>query len=199
MALKFTSGALMKSNAMIEKHPFGYFLPTNADKLIIGSFPCFNGVDYGDWFYNGSGKNEFWKLLSEIFNQPSDTKEDKEKICQANGIAITDIALKIRRIRGNCSDSNLEILEVNKETIQNCLNNGITRIYFTSKFVEKQFNKYFPNNDLQTFVLLSPSPMANIYIAGMEEYKTMKKTNEISSPYEFRLLKYKVAFDYHDH
>ena len=41
---------------MTETHPFGYYIPDQADKLIIGSFPCFNGVDYGDWFYSGSGK-----------------------------------------------------------------------------------------------------------------------------------------------
>ncbi len=46
---------------MIEEHPFRYFIPDNANKLIVGSFPCFNGTDYGDWFYSGSGKND-WEL-----------------------------------------------------------------------------------------------------------------------------------------
>ncbi|WP_183906706.1 hypothetical protein [Rufibacter immobilis] len=47
----------MKNNLIIEEHPFGYYLPQNAEKLLIGSFPCYNGEDYGDWFYSGSGKS----------------------------------------------------------------------------------------------------------------------------------------------
>jgi hypothetical protein len=37
-----------------ELHPFGNFICIDSEVLIIGSFPCFNGTDYGHWFYSGS-------------------------------------------------------------------------------------------------------------------------------------------------
>src|SRR5438552_14377458 len=98
---------------MIETNPFLYFLPRKPEKLIIGSFPCFNGKDYGNWFYSGSGKNHFWRLLSELLNMPAESREEKQKLCTTNHIALTDIAFKIRRKKGNCSDSNLKIIEFN--------------------------------------------------------------------------------------
>jgi G:T/U-mismatch repair DNA glycosylase len=139
---------------MIEEHPFNYFKTEETNKLIIGSFPCFNGADYGDWFYSGSGKNDFWKLLSEVFSHPISTLEEKKELCIQNKIGIADIALKIRRKKDNCSDSNLEILEYNNSVIELCLKNGIDRIFFTSKFVEKHFKNQFPSITIKSTVLL---------------------------------------------
>ncbi len=175
---------------MKEIHPFGYFAPANAEKLIIGSFPCHNGKDYGDWFYSGSGKNDFWLLLSDIFKMPALTKEQKQKICIENKIAITDIAYSIERTKNDCKDANLKILEYNKSGIEKCLSFNINKIFFTSKFVEKHFKQTFSDIHLPSFILISPSPAANLYIAGLDEYKNMILNKEISSPYDFRLLNY---------
>jgi hypoxanthine-DNA glycosylase len=175
---------------MVEEHPFGYFIPEKANKLIIGSFPCYNGKDYGDWFYSGSGKSDFWKLIAEVYNMPYLNREDKQNICVEHGIAITDIALKITRTKGNCSDSNLKIVEINKAGISQCLAADIKAIYFTSKFVEKHFTENFPEVQIPSFVLPSPSPAANVYIAGLAEYKELLLKEAVSSPYDYRLLKY---------
>ena len=182
----------------MEKHPFGYYLPEKSEKLIIGSFPCFNGENYGDWFYSGSGRSDFWQLLSDLFDCPVNSRKDKEELRKINGIAITDIASKIRRKKGNCSDANLEVIEFNKEAIDLCLDRGIKELFFTSKFVEKHFLKCFPEIQLPSFVLLSPSPAANIFIAGLGEYKNLKETGSLSTPYEYRLLKYRQAFNLND-
>jgi hypothetical protein len=52
---------------MIEPHPFGYFLPSKVNKLIIGSFPCFNGRTMGIGFTVEAAKvifgNYYLKLL----------------------------------------------------------------------------------------------------------------------------------------
>ncbi|MDN5201192.1 hypothetical protein QQ008_07460 [Fulvivirgaceae bacterium BMA10] len=178
---------------MIEEHPFKYFLPENPNKLIIGSFPCFNGIDYGDWFYSGSGKNDFWELLSKVFQLPAKTRNHKEELCRKNRIGITDIALKIKRKKGNCSDSNLEIIEYNLDNIKLCLSKGIDTIFFTSKFVDKHFSSQFTNLGIPTIVLLSPSPAANTYIATLHEYKKLLNSKLISGTFEYRLLKYKEA------
>lgn len=175
----------------VEKHPFGNFVLDDSEILIIGSFPCFNGVDYGHWFYCGSGKSDFWKLISETYNVSADTKEQKIDLCIKNKIAITDIAYSIERINGNCKDSNLKIIEYNKSGIEKCLAVGITKILFTSKFVETHFTKLFPSINLPTFVLISPSRSASVYIASLEDYKNMKTKNEINSTYDYRLICYK--------
>jgi len=175
----------------IEQHPFGNFVCNDSEILIIGSFPCFNGVDYGNWFYSGSGKSAFWKLLSEIYHLSVDTQEQKMGLCIKNKIAIADIAHTIERTMGNCKDSNLKIIEYNKSGIEKCLATSISKILFTSKFVETHFNKLFPSNIITSFVLISPSPSASVYIAGLDDYKNMIKNKEITSTYEYRLAIYK--------
>ncbi|MEH0154562.1 hypothetical protein V6R21_10490 [Limibacter armeniacum] len=175
----------------IETHPFGYFLPAFPKTLILGSFPCFNGTDYGDWFYSGSGKNHFWKLLSDIFEMPANTLEEKKSLCEKHGLALTDIAHKIERKKGNCSDSNLRIVEINKEAIERCLASEIEKILFTSRFVERHFLRHFPKVKVPSGILVSPSPAANIHIAGLAEYKQLRADEIVVSPYEYRLLKYR--------
>jgi hypoxanthine-DNA glycosylase len=179
---------------MIETNPFLYFLPKNADKLIIGSFPCFNGKDYGDWFYSGSGRNHFWQLLSDTLGMSAITKEEKIALCNIHGIALTDVGHKIERTVGNCSDANLRLVEFNKKGIDACLKAGIRSIFFTGKFAEKHFKKNYPANTIPSFVLLSPSPAANMHIGGLNEYKQMIRKKIIRTPYEYRLFKYKECF-----
>lgn len=176
---------------MIEKNPFRYFLPAKAEKLIIGSFPCFNGTDYGDWFYSGSGKNHFWKLLSDIFLMPAETRKQKIALCEKNKIALTDIGYKVERLKGNCSDANLRIVEFNKSGIDLCLNAGITKVFFTSRFVEKHFLKKYPGLNIPTYVLISPSPSANKHIGGLDLYKDLIAGKKIRTTYDYRLLKYR--------
>jgi G:T/U-mismatch repair DNA glycosylase len=176
---------------MIEKNPFRCFIPPHAVRLILGSFPCHNGKDYGHWYYSGSGKNHFWQLLSDTFGMPATTKKEKIALCVKNKIALSDIAYKVIRSKGNCSDANLSILEFNKAGIDACLAAGISEIFFTSKFVERQFLKNYPDLKLKTGLLLSPSPAANMHIGGLKEYKDLVKKKKIKSPYEYRLMKYK--------
>lgn len=177
----------------IETHPFGYFLPENANKLIIGSFPCFNGTDYGQWFYCGTGMNKFWDMISMVFSVGCETLDQKKQIFQENRLGITDIALCISRKKNSCLDKDLEIIETNKEQIQICLSTGIKNVYFTSKFVEKLFFKEFPEFDGRTQTLPSPSPSSNRYYASLEEYKNFRMNGRVLDINDYKLLKYKQA------
>jgi G:T/U-mismatch repair DNA glycosylase len=176
---------------MIEKNPFRYFLPAGASKLIVGSFPCYNGTGYGDWFYSGSGKNYFWRLLSDILKMPATNRKQKMALCEKYRIALTDIAYRVERTKNNCSDSNLRIVEFNRKGIDTCLKAGIDRIFFTSRFVEKQFEKNYPLLRIPSFVLVSPSPAANKHIGGLKEFKDLVAGKTIGSTYEYRLIKYR--------
>lgn len=178
-----------------EKHPFEPFVNKDATILIIGSFPCMNKDEgYGEWFYSGSGKNEFWKLLSDVFQMPANNREQMEKLCRKNKIAITDIASQIQRKKNTCSDSNLLIDVFNKSGIEKCLTRAIKRILCTSKFVEKKLRANMPEIQVPIYALLPPSPAANRYVASLQDYKTQKQNNKIASVYDFKLLNYKALF-----
>lgn len=177
----------------LEHHPFGTFVNSDSKILILGSFPCFNGADYGDWFYSGSGRNDLWNLLSDIFGLKSVTKEDKVRICLENHIAMADIAQKIVRTKGTCSDGNLKVLEYNKSGIKKCMDAGISFVFFTGSFPEKYYFRLFPDSKVNTLRLPSPSPAAARYIAGTEEYKKMLAEGRVSSIYGYKLEKYKIA------
>ena len=176
---------------MIETLPFRYFIPSNPAKLIVGSFPCFNGKDYGDFFYSGSGRNHFWQLLSDLSGMPATNQKEKQALSEKKGIALTDIAYRIERKKNNCSDANLQIVEHNKKGIEKCLAAGITTIFFTSRFVERHFHLLFPENKIPCFILPSPSPAANRHIGGLDEYKTLKQKGSLKNPYDYRLMKYR--------
>lgn len=179
---------------MVEEHPFGHYLPPHAHTLILGSFPCFNGRDYGEWFYGGSGKNFFWPLLSAVFAHPAKNKKEQQQLCDSYGLALTDVAGRIIRTHNNCSDANLHILSINYENINPCLQSGIKRIVFTSQFVYRIFMRHYPENALSTNVLISPSPAANRHIACLPEYRQLLASQEVSSIFEYRLLRYRRAF-----
>jgi hypoxanthine-DNA glycosylase len=178
---------------MEEIHPFESFYSENATLLIIGSFPCFNGSDYGDWYYGGSGKNYFWQILSDIYKTTTNTLDQKKELCTLYSISLTDILYKIERRQNNCSDSNLRIIEFNKAGIEKCLTKNLKKILFTSKFVEKHFRKLFPNNLIPTHTLPSPSPTANRAIARMENYIKLRSESSTISTYAYRVLQFKQA------
>lgn len=179
---------------MIETHPFKFYCPPTPQVLIMGSFPCYNGTDYGLWFYRGSGKSFLWPILSEIFQMPANTLEEMKEISIAHNIAFADIALKIKRKKQNCLDSNLIILEYNIESIRYCLSRGVQQVFFTSKFVQKHFINLFPNYNGMAKPIPSPSPAANLHIAKQNDYHSLKAKGIISGVYEYRLWHYKKLF-----
>ena len=176
----------------VETHPHVAFCPPDATTLILGSFPCFNGVDYGDWFYSGSGRNEFWRLLSDTFLLPAKTLEQKKSLAFEHKIALSDVAYRIIRTRNNCSDSNLVILEDNKAAIVGCLIPTVSRVLFTSKFVERRFQRIFPDLIIRSEVLLSPSPAANRYVGSLPDYKAKLQSGEVRSVYDYKLQDYRA-------
>lgn len=151
----------------IETHPFEPFIPDNATVLIIGSFPGKNTQD--DWYY-GAKRNQFWKIISSVYNIELKSKADKQELFRKAGIGITDIILKVRRKDNGNLDTNLEIVEDNHIVIKSILEkNNIKAVYFTSKYVEKLFLNLFPEIK-NTEYLPSPSP----------RYARMSKEEKIS-------------------
>lgn len=104
----------------IETHPWEPWLPADAKVLIMGSFPPAPKRWAMDFFYPNR-TNDFWKVAGIIFEGDSGTYYDittrsyrldriKEMLTR-KGIALTDTAYRIRRLKGNASDKFLEVLE----------------------------------------------------------------------------------------
>lgn len=175
----------------IEQHPFPLFLPAEASALMLGSFPCWNGQDYGGWYYNGSGRNYFWDLLGAIYEQPVESIAQQKQLCALEGLAIGDIAQTIRRKKGNCSDANLSILSWNKKELAPCWEANIREVYCTSKFVARHFQRQWPEQATLLKILPSPSPAANMHLAGLEAYQKLREQGSVDSLYEYRLWVYR--------
>ncbi len=120
----------------IERHPLQPFLPSNAQILMLGSFPPPKERWCMDFFYPNP-QNDMWRIMGQIFfgdktffevqrdflKGPSDKVPstmggkrvfDREKIvafCQAKGIAIFDTAQAVIRLQSNAADEHLEIVE----------------------------------------------------------------------------------------
>lgn len=145
----------------IETHPFKAYIPENASVVIIGSFPgrevTHKELSDDEWFY-GSKRNQFWKIISGVYEIDLSSKKEKQDLFRKCGIGIADIFLKIRRTENNNMDSNLEVIEFNEKELTSIVRNpNIKKIFFTSRFVEKTFNKLFPKISIGE-CLPSPSP-----------------------------------------
>jgi len=132
----------------IEVHPFNAFIPSNATVVIIGTFPgkdiTHKQLDENDWFY-GTKRNQFWKIISGVYNVELTTKKQKQWLLKAHGIGIADLFLKVKRTADNNTDGNLQVVEFNDDELKKILAlPTLQHIFFTSKFVEKEFLKVFP-------------------------------------------------------
>ena len=145
----------------IETHPFIPFVPESATVLIVGSFPgrdiTQKKLGEDDWFY-GTKRNQFWNIMSGVYDIELKNAADKKDLFTAKGIAIADIILQARRNAINNSDINLEVIAYNDKAIKKILaHTSFQHIFFTSRFVEKHFLKIFPGTK-NGECLPSPSP-----------------------------------------
>lgn len=104
----------------IERHPLKPFLPPSARLLMLGSFPPPRKRWCMDFFYPNR-TNMMWEIFGEVFfgdhNRLVDVdnktfhKEEIVRLLTEKGIAIYDTATTVRRLSGNASDKDLEIVE----------------------------------------------------------------------------------------
>ena len=104
----------------IEHHPLDPFLPKNARLLMLGSFP----PQQKRWcmkFFYPNRTNMMWEIFGEVFFGDSQRLVDVENktfrlvdiqaLLNEKGIAIFDTATAVRRLSGNASDKDLQIVE----------------------------------------------------------------------------------------
>lgn len=103
----------------IECHPWKPFIPNGSNVLFVGSFP----PDRSRWsmeFYYPNWINDFWRIMGLLFHDEKDyfcdvikksfKLNDIKSFLQEQKIAVGDMAVEVRRLKGNASDKFLEIV-----------------------------------------------------------------------------------------
>lgn len=104
----------------VEHHPLKPFLPKEARLLMLGSFPPPRKRWCMDFFYPNR-TNMMWEIFGLLFFGDSQRLVDAEHrtfqlsdiqtLLTERGIAIYDTAQAVRRLSGNASDKDLQIIE----------------------------------------------------------------------------------------
>lgn len=151
---------LVMAKLVIETHPFEAFIPKNIKCLIVGSFPGKEQTKTEPgkthWFY-GAPRNQLWRILELVYKKELKDRKDKQRLFEQAGIGMTDVIRSCIRKEGTNLDENLEIKEYNKEVIEKILKQHQPKVLFTSRFVEREFKKLFPDYS-NSDILPSPSP-----------------------------------------
>jgi TDG/mug DNA glycosylase family protein len=165
----------MKNEKLI--HPFKPIIFENSETLILGTFPSIKSFENN--FYYSHPKNQFWDILSIIFNDKKPVSiEEKIEFLKKHKIALWDTICECKRKNGNSRDDNLEILK--PCDIENLLKiyPNIKKVAVTSRTAEKVIKKYFKNSPFSIIhsplYLPSPSPL-NARLKLEEKAKIWKK------------------------
>lgn len=116
---------------MTENHPLAPFFPSNAKLLMLGSFPPPRKRWKMDFYYPNL-QNDMWRIFGICFFNDKDyfLTDDKtnfrqqaiEDFLQEKGIALSDTASQVIRLKENASDQFLEIVEtIDLKTVLNQL------------------------------------------------------------------------------
>lgn len=153
----------------MEYHTIKPFYNKDSKILILGSFPSIKSREAG--FYYAHPQNRFWKVLSNIFNE---TIENKQEFLKKNHIALFDVCASCE-IKGS---SDASIKEVVPNDISEILNSSEIKIIFLNgKTAANLYKKYMQDIKISSVVLPSTSPAnATFNLAKLvKEYQVIKE------------------------
>ena len=103
----------------IENHPLKPFIPQNTRMLMLGSFPP-KKIRWSMNFYYPNLQNDMWRIFGLVVFGDKDHFLDDTKLFDKNritvfleekGIALSDTARSVKRLKDNASDKFLEVVE----------------------------------------------------------------------------------------
>lgn len=110
----------MENEIEVEYHPLIPFLPANAKLLMLGSFPPQKKRWSMDFYYPNL-QNDMWRIFGLIFKGDRNAFVELEEkrfnkgalidFLSEKGVALYDTATAVRRLKGNASDADLEVVE----------------------------------------------------------------------------------------
>jgi len=96
-------------------HPFKWYVPKDAETLIIGTFPPVKERWSYEFFYPNIN-NLFWKILAkiaghELSRTSNDMVNDRKEILHTLKVGVTDMGGTIIRLKPDSKDESLQIVE----------------------------------------------------------------------------------------
>ena len=177
-----TKSSTQKSNKKEEAlppsfHPFDPIIDKDSRILILGTFPSIKSFENA--FYYGHPQNQFWKLLSTLFDEEEPKSiEAKIAFLKKYKIALWDM-IKMCQREGSL-DSNLKNIEVNDiETLLKRYPN-IQAIFFTGRKAQELYKRHFSHLQIPTYYLPSPSPA----FRAMSFEKKLQEWEKIKAVYD---------------
>ncbi len=151
------------------KHPFQPIVFPDTAILVLGTFPSLDSFKYD--FYYAHPRNQFWRILSDVFHFQAETPEQKIELLQTYRLGLWDIIASCER--KNSSDTNLKkcILHDIPTLLRHYPN--ITTIAFTGEKAAALYQKKYAHLHVKTITLPSPSPAyaGMTYVAKREAYE----------------------------
>lgn len=147
---------------MLEKHPFGDFVPPQVSYAMLGGFVTKPSKPY-DWFY-ANGRNQFWPIMEVVYGVKLDTRAKQQALFVKLQMALADIILACERRHNSNLDINLYNMVYNTKGVTDIISgHQLKKIYFTSRFVENLFRRVFKDlmakyPTIEYICLPSPSP-----------------------------------------
>lgn len=126
--------------------------------LILGSMPGVESLNAGEYYAHP--RNQFWLIMTEIFNQSVSSYSEKKQMLLSHGFALWDVVGSCNR-QGSL-DSNIRDIEPND--IQGLFNTytQLKRVLCNGKTSYKLFCKYFYDIPCEVTALPSTSPAYTI-------------------------------------
>ncbi len=135
-------------------HPFDPILFPDTKILILGTFPSLDSFKYD--FYYAHKRNQFWKILHELYKMPAETKEERIVLLKHAKIGLYDIVASCER--KNSSDANLKNCTLTDIPAILKTHSNIELIAFTGKKAAALYHQSYSDLSIRTITLPSPSP-----------------------------------------
>lgn len=140
-------------------HGFGPFIPRRPKYLFLGTFPSVKSREQE--FYYGHPQNNFWKLLSDIFEDDvPESLAEKKAFLDRHDIAVYDV-IESCEIIGSSDSSIRNIVPTDIEALVR--EHDIETIIVNGRLAEKIFKQYHPKLTATYVPSSSPANAAMSY------------------------------------
>jgi len=134
-------------------HPFEPIVFKDTRVLILGSFPSIQSVKND--FYYAHPRNQFWKILSAVFDYPINNRDQKIWLLKEAKLGLWDMIASCSR--KNSLDSSLEDESVNDVAALLERYSSVNKVAFTGRKAEALYGVHFGYLGIETSYLPSPS------------------------------------------
>lgn len=156
-------------------HPFKWYIPGNAETLIIGTFPPVEARWSYEFFYPNIN-NLFWKILAriaghELSKESKNLIQDRKDILHTLKVGVTDMGGSIIRLNQDSKDESLQIVEYMNIIELINTHESIKKIILTSSSGRSSafgwFKEYLAKNSVVCVVPIGKKPLHfEVVLAG---------------------------------